>query len=144
MFLVLEIVSSVRDRNCCFDFKSSLLPQNHKKALFVCHNLDCGKKKKKKKRHWGGWPGRLFDLKCQPDSPSGVHARHLRRADIWHLREAEQAFYPFSGYFVRCPEIGSIVYISFIPSQTMENLQWGRKCFREERELVLALMEFTL
>ena len=44
---MLEIVSSVRDRNCCFDFKSSLLPQNHKKALFVCHNLDCGKKKKK-------------------------------------------------------------------------------------------------
>lgn len=41
---MLEIVSSVRDRNCCFAFKSSLLTQDHKKALLVCHNLDCGKK----------------------------------------------------------------------------------------------------
>lgn len=65
-------------------------PRIMRRPLLICHSLDCGIK-----RRWGGWPGRHVDLKCPPDSASGVYTRYLWRIDVWQLREAETSFLSF-------------------------------------------------
>ena len=87
VFLVSEIVSSVHGRNCCACFRPYRGPRIRRHPLLICPSLGCGTK-----TTVGVTWEDTSDLKCQPDSQSGVYIGDLWRMHIWYLRETETSF----------------------------------------------------